>query len=76
MPKVAATMTGASAFGSRWRKMIRPLLAPIVRARDDELPLPQREELRAHDAGDRRPAEQTDHHHDVVDARSQAARRA
>ena len=31
MPNVAATITGARAFGSMWRKMMRPFDAPTVR---------------------------------------------
>ena len=60
MPNVATTVSGPKRFGSRWRVMIARSDHAEDPGRGDELRLPQREQLAAHDARDLRPAEQAD----------------
>ena len=61
MPKVATTVSGPTRFGSMWRVMIGAVLDAQDAHRGNELGVPQRQQLAAHDPRHDRPAEEADH---------------
>ena len=65
---VAYTITGPSTFGTMWRAMMRCAGSAERDGRLDELALPQRERLAAHDARHGEPADRADGEEDQQQA--------